>query len=135
MESEKGALMTAMALLTLGEECYRSAIPLATGGCGGLAPTLQRLTDPDDAHAVLAGHPVVLLPDEGKYREWLEKSQPLRRVCPSVIVSDMMEKPGELAYAPNPGDGPDDALLRNMTQGLLPLDLDSDAVVRCCTPF
>ncbi len=135
MESEKGALMTAMALMTLGERCYQGAIPLATGGCGGLCPTVQRLTDPDDAHAVLAGHPAVLLPDEGKYREWLEKSQLLQRVCPSVTVSDMMENPGELAYKPNPGDGPDDALLRNMTQGLLPLDLGDVPAACISAPF
>lgn len=87
-ESEKTALMVRALAHKMGETWI---LPMATGGCGGLNPTPERLADPWSNLQILRGRSVVLFPDNGKYDEWSAHAEALRTICRGVRVTDIME--------------------------------------------
>lgn len=94
-ECEKTALIVAIMLSIDGRLGER--IPIATGGCQGLNPTVEHLSDPHDRHHLLSGREVELYPDNGKLTDWRLKAASLRKIASEVYISTLA-----------PGDPDDD---------------------------
>lgn len=102
-ESEKTALIVATLLRHWGVKRF---VPVATGGCGGFNPNVERMQNPWHALHSLKGRQVVLFPDNGKYAEWEERSKRIEGIAKRVLLSNLIEPslypPGELIYSGNP---------------------------------
>lgn len=114
LESEKGALITAMVLESLG--LYGDIIPIATGGCGALTADKYERLDPLSRMAPLRGRDVTLLPDDGVYTQWADKARDLAGWCSHIDVSPLADSrhgpslPGGVTRFD--GNGPDDLFLQ-----------------------
>ena len=75
VESEKTAMIAS--------GVFGDCITLACGGCGNLKPTV---CEP------LRGRDVVLLPDNGKFDEWREKGEQMRRLFRRLEIAAIMER-------------------------------------------
>ncbi len=115
-EGEKGAIITALALLACGDDLYRQIVPVACGGCGGFNPTPDKLGDPWDGLQSAKGRSVVIFPDSGKQGDWAAKAEALDGYAAAVSVSRWCE-PDAVPYEVQEGDGFDDVILRCIAEG------------------
>ena len=115
-EGEKGAIITALALLACDEGLYRQIVPVACGGCGGFNPTPDRLEDPWDGLQAAKGRSVAIFPDSGKQGDWAAKAEALNGYAADVRVSRWCE-PGAVPYEVHEGGGFDDVILRCIAEG------------------
>ncbi len=108
VESEKAALVLALVYKAGG--VYGCFVPVACGGCGGLDTSPRARCEPGNRLRSLYSRRVSLLPDQGQYEKWLDRSMEIAQYVDSISVSDRLDRePGEAVRA---GDGPDDILLR-----------------------
>lgn len=121
-ESEKTALITALALKCCGEAEYRRFIPIAAGGCEGFNPTPEAMSDRNHRIQLLKGQRLVLFPDNGKYEHWKLRAGLAKRFCKSVEVSTILEPQIHRTYYPkvpvNPSDDLGDIILGYLEAGL-----------------
>lgn len=130
LESEKGAIITSLALRITGD--FRDCVCLATGGSELFNPKPQDLTDPAGKYRALKGREVCLLPDQGQFEKWRERARVLSGFCSAVYVVPVMEKSLfwdesvttdqsgrhlSLMCPIEKGDGFDDILLRYLQGG------------------
>lgn len=115
-EGEKGAIITALALLACDEGLYRQIVPVACGGCGGFNPTPDRLGDPWHGLQAAKGRSVAIFPDSGKQGDWAAKAEALNGYAADVRVSRWCE-PGAVPYEVHEGNGFDDVILRCLDEG------------------
>lgn len=121
-ESEKTALITALALKCCGDAEYRKFIPIAAGGCEGFNPTPEAMSNPYHRIQLLRNQCLVLFPDNGKYEHWKLRAGLVKRFCKSVEVSAILEPQIHRTYYPkvpvNPSDDLGDIILRYLDAGL-----------------
>lgn len=122
VESEKAALILALALKSGGEYC--TWIPVATGGCEGFQTSLSARVDPRNTLHYLRDKRVTIYPDEGQWDKWYQRASKIWGMCSKLLFSNMF-KPD--AYGNpvrgNQGDGPDDLIIRQLEKA--PDDADA----------
>ena len=121
-ESEKTALIAALALKCCGQAEYRRFIPIAAGGCEGFNPTPESMSNRNHRIQLLKGQRLVLFPDNGKYEHWKLRAGLAKRFCKSVEVSTILEPQIHRTYYPkvpvNPSDDLGDIILGYLEAGL-----------------
>lgn len=123
-ESEKAALIMKL-FLTWGG-CRGTFYPIAVGGCGGLNPSVENMSNPYDKIQVLKNRRVMFYPDEGKFEEWRSKIKQLRGFAKEAWIASVMERdlhPYTVECEINKGDGFDDLILRYIDAGIEPWNL------------
>lgn len=88
-ESEKTALIVNAVLRKA--NCHETYVALACGGCGGLNPKAENLSNPWHALQALKGHRVALWPDNGKFVDWYSKGVQLLGFCREVRIASVLE--------------------------------------------
>lgn len=121
-ESEKTALITALALKSLSDTLYHSIIPIAAGGCEGFNPTLEAIADKSHKIQILKNRHVVLFPDNGKYAAWRSRAKYLTDFTKSITVSPVAEPSINSRNRPqvetNPSDDLADIIIKYIHQGI-----------------
>lgn len=111
VESEKTAI--------IGTGFAPDAVWLACGGCGNLSSKVCQ---------ALKGRDVLLMPDNGKYDEWVERGRGLSDLCRSVHISDIME-----LKATKKGDDFADLLIECNANGTLNQSIFDDTTFKPLT--